>query len=88
MRARECRLIGISSETARAVKFNPRRFRGVRTVDATSERNLLTFSIGSCDNELLDLRSPRHGREQLEGIRAVDLGVADVERYEATKHGE
>ena len=52
------------------------------------EKLPLTFSIGARDIELLDLRSPWHGREQLEGILAVDLGAVDVEIYEAVQHRE
>ena len=43
-------------------------------------------SIGTTEVQLLDLRGPRQGRHQLEGVSAVDiLAAADVELDQSTK---
>ena len=44
---------------------------------------LRTFGVGVAKVQLLDLSGPRHGRQQLEGILAVDLAVVDVELQES-----
>ena len=47
---------------------------------------LRTFGVGVPEVQLLDLPGPRHGRQQLEGILAVDLlAVDDIERQESTE---
>ena len=38
--------------------------------------------------QLPDLRGPRHGRQHLEGVLAVDLAVANVELQQSPKHLE
>ena len=50
---------------------------------------LRTFGVGAAEVQLLDLPGPRHGRQQLEGILAVDpLAVVDVELQESTERLE
>ena len=50
---------------------------------------LRTFGVGVAKVQLLDLSGPRHGRQQLEGILAVDpLAVVDVELQESTERLE
>ena len=50
---------------------------------------LRTFGVGAAKVQLLDLSGPRHGRQQLEGILAVDpLAVVDVELQESTERLE
>ena len=47
---------------------------------------LRTFSVGVPDVQLLDLPGPRHGRQCLQGVLAVDpLAVVDVELQESTE---
>ena len=47
-----------------------------------------TFGVGAREPQLLDLRGPRHGRQHLEGVLAVDLAVANVELQQSPKHLE
>ena len=48
-----------------------------------------TFGVGEREVQLLDLRGPRHGRQHLEGVLAVDLlAVANVELQQSPKHLE
>ena len=48
-----------------------------------------TFDIGAPEPQLLDLRGPRHGRQHLEGVFAVDLlAVVNVELQQSPKHLE
>ena len=49
---------------------------------------LRTFGVGVAEVQLLDLSSPRHGRQHLEGVLAVDLAVANVELQQSPKHLE
>ena len=52
---------------------------------------LRTFGVGAAEVQLLDLPGPRHGRQQLEGILAVDLAAAvasDAELQEGTERLE
>ena len=48
-----------------------------------------TFGVGAREPQLLDLRGPRHGRQHLEGVLAVDLlAVINVELQQSPKHLE
>ena len=50
---------------------------------------LRTFGVGVAEVQLLDLSGPRHGRQHLEGVLAVDLlAVANVELQESAKRLE
>ena len=50
---------------------------------------LRTFGVGVAEVQLLDLSGPRHGRQHLEGILAVDpLAVSDVELEESAERLE
>ena len=49
---------------------------------------LRTFGVGIAEVQLLDLSGPRHGRQHLEGIPAVDPAAADVELQESTERLE
>ena len=50
---------------------------------------LRTFGVGLAEVQLLNLPGPRHGRQHLEGILAVDLiAAADVELQESTERLE
>ena len=47
---------------------------------------LRTFGVGIAEVQLLDLSGPRHGRQHLEGILAVDpLATFDVELEEGSE---
>merc|ERR1711988_280794 len=47
------------------------------------------FDVGAPEDQLLDLRGPRHGRQHLEGVLAVNLlAAADVELQQSPKHLE
>ena len=48
-----------------------------------------TFGVGAAEVQLLDLSGPRHGRQHLEGILAVDpTAVSDVELQESAERLE
>ena len=48
-----------------------------------------TFGVGVSEVQLLDLSGPRHGRQCLQGVLAVDLlAAADVEPQESAKRLE
>ena len=50
---------------------------------------LRTFGVGAAEIQLLDLSSPRHGRQHLEGVLAVDLlARLNVELQESAKRLE
>ena len=50
---------------------------------------LRTFGVGTTEVQLLDLSGPRHGRQHLEGVLAVDIcALANVELQESTQHLE
>jgi len=59
---------------------------GPQSEEESSHR---TFGVGAREVQLLDLRGPRHGRQHLEGVLAVDLlAVANVELQQSPKHLE
>ena len=58
---------------------------GPQSEEESSRR---TFGVGAKEFQLLDLRGPRHGRQHLEGVLAVDLAAADVELQQSPKHLE
>ena len=58
---------------------------GPQSEEISSHR---TFGVGAREAQLLDLRGPRHGRQHLEGVLAVDLAVANVELQQSPKHLE
>ena len=50
---------------------------------------LRTFGVGLAEVQLLDLSGPRHGRQHLEGVLAVDLFArVNVELQESAKRLE
>ena len=50
---------------------------------------LRTFGVGVAEVQLLDLSGPRHGRQHLEGVLAVDLFARfNVELQESAKRLE
>ena len=50
---------------------------------------LRTLGVGLVEVQLLDLSGPRHGRQHLEGVLAVDLlAVVNVELQESAKRLE
>ena len=50
---------------------------------------LRTFGVGEAQVQLLDLSGPRHCRQHLEGVLAVDLSaVVDVEHQESIERLE
>ena len=51
------------------LKFPGEKRTGPQSEEESSHR---TFDIGAPEDQLLDLRGPRHGRQHLEGILAVD----------------
>ena len=59
---------------------------GPQSEEESSHR---TFGVGARELQLLDLCGPRHGRQHLEGVLAVDLlAVANVELQQSPKHLE
>ena len=50
--------------------FRLKKRTGPQSEEESSHR---TFDIGVLEVQLLDLRGPRHGRQHLEGVLAVDL---------------
>ena len=48
-----------------------------------------TFDVSAPEDQLLDLSGPRHGRQHLEGVLAVDvLAAVNVELQQIPKHLE
>ena len=53
------------------------------------EKVLHTCGVGVAEGQLPDLPGPRHGRQCLQGVLAVDLrAVSDVELQESTERLE
>ena len=67
-------------------KFFQKKRTGPQSEEESSSR---TFDVGVREPQLLDLRGPRHSRQRLEGILAVDLlAVGNVELQESAERLE
>ena len=81
-----CALIHSRKFPSQIGKSSQKSAHGPQSEEESSHR---TFGVGEREVQLLDLRGPRHGRQHLEGVLAVDLlAVANVELQQSPKHLE